>query len=102
MSKITGNEPANPHFYTRHVNAEYGHPPRDIVSEESGLTIRQEFAARAMQGIVNGYYSLNAVDRRKQEEAWPEEHEDETIAEIISNQSTIIADALIEELNKEK
>ena len=56
MSKITGNEPANPHFYTRHVNAEYGHPPRDIVSEESGLTIRQEFAARAMQGIVNGYY----------------------------------------------
>lgn len=51
MGKITGNEPATPQWdMTFDKN-----PNTDLFSAgtSTGLTIRQEFAARAMQGYIS-------------------------------------------------
>jgi len=81
MNKITGNEPAMPIYsaeglptYTSMMNK--GYP------EATGLTIRQQFAMAAMQGLLanpNKGYAL---------------------IERIAVDAVIYADALIDELNK--
>lgn len=82
---ITGNETAMPEIITEadfaDVNREktYGN-----TYSYGGLTIRQEFAARAMQGWLSGYPNY---------EPSPEE---------VASKAVQIADALIEELNKPK
>jgi len=71
---ITGNEPAQPYIRTGD----------DLVY--AGLTIRQEFAARAMQGILS---TLSAESPLSKPAAF-----------LIATESVMIADALINELNK--
>jgi len=87
--KITGNEPANPI-----VNSDGYCTLIDNVSsyEATGLTIRQQFAMAAMQGLLTRV---------------PKRHNGETDLGILEckriiEESIIMADALIEELNKEK
>jgi len=66
---ITGNEPAMPHP---------NHEGR------SGLSIRQQFAATAMQGLISKYYLKTPEDQ-----------------DIISQLSVELADSLIKQLNKQ-
>ena len=79
--KITGNEPAMPVIESK-----------DSVSIDPGLTIRQQFAMVAMQGILS-------------KESWAERIHTEsgsaTLAIDIAQASVKMADLLIEELNKE-
>lgn len=74
MSKISPNDPAMPTlFYNEITGQANGH--------SAGLTIRQEFAVRAMQGIISSgvnHYSAGGVAKVAVE----------------------FADALINELNK--
>lgn len=70
MSKITGDEPATG----------YGFANGESHESHSGLTIRQQFAMAAMQGIMGLH---NIIDPKK-----------------LANASVRCADALIEELNK--
>lgn len=72
MEKITGNEPAHPH-------GAWGQ------QTGTGLTIRQEFAKTALQGICSKQGSLDSYD-------W----------NFLAKHSVKAADALISELNKEK
>ena len=48
--KITGNEPAMPNTY-EYEYGDYGQKEQVI---HEGLTIRQQFAMAAMQGIISG------------------------------------------------
>lgn len=67
--KITGNEPANPIIYRINENV------------HTGLTIRQQFAMAAMQGILSTPQGLDSeLD--------------------VARKSVRYADALINELNK--
>ena len=91
--KITGNEPANPMaaFRTEHLD---GMLENGILT---GLTIRQQFAIAAMQGILSGIHAnenvlsslIKSADSLKVE---PDNH--------IAQMAIEYADALIEELNK--
>lgn len=76
MEKITGNEPVMP--TTNSINGGE--------LNESGLTIRQQFAAMAMQPVISNHG--NPVNNAE--------------AEYISAICVQMADALINELNKEK
>lgn len=71
--KLTGNEPAMPF-----VAGDQNNPDDRAICE--GLTIRQHFAAMAMQGYIAGGGSAN---------------------EAMATFSVMAADALIKELNKE-
>lgn len=68
--KINPNDPAMPH------------PNHEGMS---GLSIREELAARAMQGIIASWPTDAAIN-----------HEE------IAEESVLMADALIEELNKDE
>lgn len=74
MSKITGNEPITPLQFE-------GHP-----SYEIGLTIRQQFAAMAMQGILSSWDT----------QSFPTPG---SIQDVVKK-AVFTADALIIELNK--
>ena len=89
MSKIiTGSESATPFF--KYNEDGYGETvvlyapdgSKQFLPYEAGLTIRQEFAARAMQGILAGMAC-------------------ECNPEAIAKDSVNMADALINELNKQ-
>ena len=87
MGKITGNEPAQPVVVEQMTPVrpdQRPHPkPVSMIQVESpGLTIRQEFAARAMQGYISAGNN-NSPDM-------------ERIAHLAVTQ----ADWLIAELNK--
>ena len=78
---ITGNEPAMPH--PKHEG-------------KSGLSIREEFAARAMQGIVSGNYSN--LDFQKYMKEYANESKI-TFSTLIAKLSIEYADSLIAQLN---
>jgi hypothetical protein len=82
---ITGNETAYPV-----VEIEEG--VGVAASDERGLTIRQQFAAMAMQGFCanDGWAKTCGKD------------EFDEYAQRLSEASVLIADALINELNKER
>jgi len=93
MNKITGNEPAMPIYsaeglpsYTSMMNK--GYP------EATGLTIRQQFAMAAMQGL------LSNPNTSKQVNSQYGEVKAEFGYNIIASTAIQIADALINELNK--
>ena len=91
--KITGNEPANPMaaFRTEHLE---GMSENGILT---GLTIRQQFAMVAMQGVISGIHSNENVlaGLLKSSDSLKIEPEN-----IIAQMAIEYADALIEELNK--
>jgi len=93
MSKITGNEP---------ITASHKYFDENGESKEClGLTIRQEFAARAMQGILSNEEMIKGfslMDLYRLNENW----KDSAFSKSIIRCSVGMADALIEELNKEK
>ena len=72
---ITGNEPINPTVWDER------HRP-EIIRDNDGLTIRQHFAAMAMQGYMANQYTP---------------HQDTL---YIAEYAVKCADALINELNK--
>jgi hypothetical protein len=80
---ITGNEPAFPTDTT----VVDGEVTQDIKKEWEGITIRQHFAAMAMQGILSNPKVMDEVD-------W---HYD--VDAVVKN-SVFVADALIDQLNK--
>jgi len=80
MSKITGNEHAMPIVKSRADYDNYTMKTITKVFSEGGLTIRQQFAMAAMQGLL-----------------WTECKADEC-----AEKSVEYADALIKELNKVK
>lgn len=81
--KIDGNSPAYPQsFASDNTGCMYTSAEKNW--ENGGMTIRTELAARAMQGmLVNAPFNT-------------------TDLELISELAVKYADALIEELNKEK
>lgn len=81
---ITGNEPAMPFEYERRYGSEDQFSTKDIYE---GLTIRQHFAAMALQGLC-------AVDNKG------EFDNIQASAEYAAKLSVKYADALIAELNK--
>ena len=90
MKTITGNEPAMP-LNLLEYEGEI-HSNEDISYECKGLSIRQQFAAMAMQGFCanDGWAKTCSND------------EFDEYAQRLSEASVIIADALINELNKER
>lgn len=60
MGKITGNEPAQPVVSTKAGYDNYTMKTISDVSSTGGMTIRQEFAKAAMQGLAaNGELKLD-------------------------------------------
>lgn len=82
---ITGNEPAYPTIEQDNVNGNL------IWNTVAGLTIRQHFAAMAMQGLV-----ANSEHRK-----WYKKESYLMPYEIYAEQAVDLADALIKELNKQ-
>ncbi len=62
---------------------------------DTGLTKREYFAAIAMQGILSNADGLKDI-RRQSGDNWPK------YEELVSGFCTLMADALIEALNKTK
>lgn len=83
MTKITGGEPINPIF------------SEPVANDGYGLTIRQDFAARAMQGIISGMYG--ETQKKVSEYAT---YKEKSINTVVAEMSVEFADALIKELNK--
>ena len=77
--KITGNEPAMP-FAWKQIVGKDGTKCDIVSSEQKGLTIRQQFAMAAMQGLI----ADGAVINRQ------------SVAKV----AVELADALIAELNE--
>lgn len=77
---ITGNEEAFPRTSTGHLDS--------FVEGAVGLTIRQHFAAMAMQGLLS---NANICDSKN-----------EASLNWVSEGAVKFADAVINELNKEK
>lgn len=99
MKKITGNDPITPTNKYFDENGE----SRECL----GLTIRQEFAARAMEGfskcqVIKIYGIGGKIKRFFGFE--PKNHRYKISLSIqgIAKISVLMADTLIEELNKEK
>ena len=92
MEKITGNEPAyaKSAFYHQDVGIDYA---------QTGLTIRQQFAAMAMQGIM-GSFGGNAQMFKMQMEYFAERYPNDTMFVACAKEAVIAADALINALNK--
>ena len=90
MVKITGNEPAMPMqsvgFDVASKDISFPNGKYDFLVNFKGLTIRQQFAAMAMQAVISNHG--NPVNDAE--------------AEYISAICVQMADALINELNKEK
>lgn len=86
MSKITGNEPINPLIGKNTDGTYYWNTP--------GLTIRQHFAIQCLQGILSNpaLYTVFAKSDKDPNEA----------AEFYALVAVEHADAMIEQLNKEK
>jgi len=86
MEKITGNEPAMPIIedYNRD-----GIPVAEM--SQPGLTIRQQFAAMAMQGLLAKYGNPDG---------WEEKEDLLPRIQGLVVSSVVHADALINELNK--
>lgn len=89
--KITGNEPANP--------VELQHKDHEMLSRDygqyAGLTIRQQFAAMAMQGFLSCVStSATSLDKLAEEG-------DVKPSEALAKMAVECADSLIAELNKE-
>jgi hypothetical protein len=85
VQKLTGNEPAMP------VNEEVTDRIDQNVKIYTGLTIRQHFAAMAAQGILSANKQIEYGDYENMRSMSPSE---------VANQAVCIADALIDELNK--
>ncbi len=78
--KITGNEPVNPIVFEQ----DNGYGVRMMHFESSGITLRQYFAAKAMEGCIASTSSL---------EQWAKKEE-------IAAKAVEYADALIKKLNE--
>lgn len=78
--KITGNEPYYPFYKPRESNGDTEITPSYIAEINKGITIRQEFAKAAMQGILSDPSSYDLTK--------------------IAALAVVCADNLIEELNK--
>lgn len=89
--KITGNEPAYP---TMDSN---GRNMPELTS--IGLTIRQQFAMAAMQGIMSGM-GTDIQTFKMQMEYFAERYPDDTMYVACAKESVGAADALIAELNR--
>ncbi len=91
MTEITGNEPAQPFFeynengYGEAVVFTMADGSKQFLPYKKGLTIRQEFAARAMEGMLSSGRLPTLEDHKK-----------------IAESSVKHADYLIAELNKQK
>lgn len=83
---ITGKEPINPICEQVAIYRQ----PDGTCRVDSGLTIRQHFAAMAMQGMLS-----NPESNRPGVSKLP-------LAQALAMASVTVADALINELNKEK
>ncbi|MDB5200532.1 MAG: hypothetical protein JWO92_2495 [Chitinophagaceae bacterium] len=102
---ITGNEPAMPAMDT---NYKEGIPNLELRYE--GLTIRQHFAAMAMQGIMSQSHlqAGNKGEWTTRGHGWGEDvcnqlnKRSQVDAMCVAEFAVQIADALINELNKEK
>lgn len=90
LKKITGNEPINS-LGQGADGTQFRY--KDIKDDNIliGLTIRQHFAATAMQGML-----ANSIDCQQGVEPWWHMHPKTVAAEAVS-----YADCLIAELNKE-
>lgn len=81
--------------------------PKQITGDEPAniLTIRQDFAARAMKAIVNAFYCSDFAHRNNQAKVWIEEYRHDesanSVYDFIIKDAAKISDALIAELNKE-
>lgn len=90
---ITGNEPAMPvvstdfSWYQGDQNLNYSN-----VRSKGGLTIRQQFAAMAMQGLLSNS-DISHVGSEGLKDA-------KSFVESYASSSVAMADALIAELNK--
>jgi hypothetical protein len=77
--KITGNEPAYPVFndsgYCTNVNNE-------AIKGAHGLTIRQQFAMAAMQGILSNPATVQNIRSDMQMAEWSVQNADALIAEL--------------------
>jgi hypothetical protein len=79
--KITGNEPAYP------INDDAGYPSYLTVVNGSepkctGLTIRQQFAMAAMQGILSNPATVQNIRSDMQMAEWSVQNADALIAEL--------------------
>jgi hypothetical protein len=96
--KTNPNEPIN-----AVVNAEgFCTSIENILDEDAGvigLTKREYFAAMAMQGIISGLPN-DKIMLMKQLEYYIKQYGNEPMANSIAKESIIMADALINELNK--
>ena len=84
---ITGNEPINPTIWDDRYQPEF-------VRDNDGLTIREHFAAMAMQGLLSIYSVGDGINP-------PIVPNEENIKYMIAL-SIKASDELIKELNKEK
>jgi hypothetical protein len=92
MGKITGNEPINK-YSPEELREFYS------VGGYMGLTIRQHFAAMAMQGLLA---NPDEVKREYYQSKIPELSNCKTPAEFLCKSSVMMADALINALNEPK
>jgi len=98
--KITGNEPA----YPTTVDHENGQPRMayqngNTTAAYSGLSIRQQFAMAAMQGIMAGM-GTDIQTFKMQMEYFAERYPNDTMYVACAKESVGAADALIAELNR--
>lgn len=91
MTKITGNEPAQPFEVSGYIGNPLGGSDINTTKKFPGLTIRQHIAAMAMQGILaSGIGCTNDKDSNL------------TDHKSVSEASVNYADALIAELNTQQ
>lgn len=90
--KITGNEPAYP---TKHYNIN-----GSMDKQHEGLTIRQQFAMAAMTGLINSTATSSENFATIQREYWAKQYPGYNEAQCVAAESVLLADALINELNK--
>jgi hypothetical protein len=79
MAEITGNEPV-------YAKSAFYHPDGGVDAPQSGLTIRQHFAAMAMQGLLANNWK-GYSDRNEE-------------CDALALAAVNFSDALIETLNK--
>lgn len=95
---ITGNEPINARPYSHDERPSGGHEGDRVETFQAseGLTIRQHFAAMAMQGLcASGFFTDKNTQKQSKEMGIH-------VSEAIAVSAIDLADTLITELNKEK
>jgi hypothetical protein len=94
MKNLTGNEPATPCivYFTPENEMVTDFAPGRVLAQMPGLTIRQEFAARAMQGLMSKQIPSD-WNKKEVRLAW---------VEWVAEMSCEIADELISKLNELK